>query len=203
MPPCIRLATFNAIMTTISLLKLAHQHIQNTLRSGDIAIDATVGNGQDTLFLAEQVKQNGRVYGFDIQLAAINATRATLQHKQLLDTVTLIQANHADMAAHIPDSHHGRINACMFNLGYLPKGDKRIITQANSTLLALTAACQLLAPQGIMTILAYPGHAGGDVETASIQQWSEQLNIKHFSVSRFFSAIPSPSAPILSVVRKL
>lgn len=187
----------------MSLLKLAHQHIQHVLRSGDSAIDATIGNGHDTLFLAEQVSPTGKVYGFDIQQAAIMATREKLQHSQLLDCVTLIQASHADMAAHIPASQHGKITACLFNLGYLPKGDKHIITQTHSTLLALTAACQLLAPQGILTILAYPGHVGGDVETASVQQWSEQLDTKQFAVSILFSAIPSPLAPRLLVVQKL
>lgn len=186
----------------MSLLKLAHQYIQNGLHSGDVAIDATIGNGHDTLFLAEQVGENGRVYGFDIQQAAIVATTEKLQHSQYLDRVTLMQASHADMAAHIPAHHHGHINACLFNLGYLPKGDKRIITQTRSTLSALNAACDILAPRGIMTILAYPGHAGGDDETARVQQWSEQLDDQHFSVDTFFSAIPSPSAPRLLVVQK-
>lgn len=187
----------------MSLLKLAHQYIENQLRSGDTAIDATVGNGHDTLFLAKQVGAKGRVYGFDIQQAAIVATTEKLQHNQLLNPVTLIQASHAEMATHIPVSQQGKITACMFNLGYLPKGDKRIITQTSSTLLALTAACQLLATQGIITILAYPGHVGGDDETACVSQWSEQLASKQFAVSTLFSTIPSPSAPRLLVVRKL
>ncbi|MDO9213221.1 MAG: class I SAM-dependent methyltransferase [Methylococcales bacterium] len=186
----------------MSLLKLAHQHIQNSLRTGDMAIDATVGNGHDTLFLAEHVGENGRVYGFDIQQAAIIATTEKLQHSGCLDRVTLMQASHADMAAHIPVHHHGYINACVFNLGYLPKGDKGIITQTRSTLSALNAACQLLAPRGIMTILAYPGHAGGDDETASVQHWSEQLDAQYFSVDTFFSAIPSAAAPRLLVVQR-
>jgi predicted methyltransferase len=186
----------------MSLLKLAHQHIQNSLHLGDVAIDATIGNGHDTLFLAEQVGENGRVYGFDIQQAAIVATTEKLQHSQYLSRVTLMQANHADMAAHIPAHHHGYINACLFNLGYLPKGDKCIITQTRSTLSALNAACEILAPRGIITILAYPGHAGGDDETASVQQWSEQLDAQYFSVDTFFSAIPSSSAPRLLVVHK-
>jgi predicted methyltransferase len=185
----------------MSLLKLAHQYIQNNLHSGDVAIDATVGNGHDTLFLAEQVSPTGRVYGFDIQQVAIMATTEKLQHNQLVDCVTLIQASHADMAGHIPAQHHGGIKACMFNLGYLPKGDKAIITQTSSTLLALTAACQLLAPQGIITILAYSGHAGGDEETDHVERWVDQLN-EQFSVTQFLSAIPSPSAPRLLVVQR-
>lgn len=187
----------------MSLLKLAHQYIQNNLHAGEIAIDATIGNGHDTLFLAQHVGENGRVYGFDIQQAAIVATTEKLQHGQCLERVILIQASHAEMAAHIPVHHHGHINACLFNLGYLPKGDKRIITQTRLTLSALNAACQLLAPRGVITILAYPGHAGGDEETICVQQWGEQLDAQHFSVDTFFSAIPSPSAPRLLVIHKL
>ncbi len=186
----------------MSLLKLAHQHIQNVLQAGDTAIDATVGNGHDTLFLAEQVGLTGRVYGFDIQAAALNTSRAKLQHSQLVDCVTLIQGSHADMATHIPASVHGKIKACMFNLGYLPKGDKSIITQTESTLQALSSVCDLLTVQGILTIIAYPGHHGGKEETASVEQWALQLNAKKFSVNIEFSTIPSEIAPRLIRVRK-
>jgi methylase of polypeptide subunit release factors len=187
----------------MSLLKLAHQHIQNVLQAGDTAIDATVGNGHDTQFLAEQVGLAGRIYGFDIQTTALNAARAKLQHSQLADCVTLIQVSHADMANHIPINEHGKIKACMFNLGYLPKGDKTIITQTGSTLSALTVASDLLAHLGIMTILAYSGHAGGDEETASVKSWLAQLSDQQFAFEIFFSAIPSPSAPRLFVVKKI
>jgi hypothetical protein len=187
----------------MSLLKLAHQHIKNTLRVGDTAIDATVGNGHDTLFLARQIGLTGRVYGFDIQTDALNATRIKLQQSQLMDCVTLIQASHADMAAHIPVNVHGKIRACMFNLGYLPNSDKSIITQTASTLSALAVACHLLAPQAIMTILAYPGHIGGDEETANVQAWLEQLDTNQFAISTIYSAVASSSAPRLFVIKKL
>lgn len=187
----------------MSLLKFAHQHIQNVLQTGDTAIDATVGNGHDTLFLARQVGLTGSVYGFDIQIAALNITRTKLQQSLLMDCVTLIQASHADMAAHIPVNAYGKIRACMFNLGYLPNGDKSIITQTASTLSALTVACDLLVPQGIMTILAYPGHVGGDEEMANVQAWLEQLDSNQFAISTMYSAIISSSAPKLFVMQKL
>ena len=46
---------------------LIKQHIQDD----SIVIDATCGNGNDTLFLAEQVP-NGKVFGFDIQKKLLN-----------------------------------------------------------------------------------------------------------------------------------
>jgi hypothetical protein len=186
----------------MSLIRLAHQSIQNRVHSGDTAIDATLGNGHDTLFLAKQVYPTGKVYGFDVQQMAINATRERLQQQQLQHGVTLIHANHANMAHYIPVSVHGSIKACMFNLGYLPSGDKTIITQTVSTLRALTVACELLAAEGIITILAYTGHNGGEEETASVAQWAEQLDSQRFTVDIHLSRIAHPTAPRLFVVTK-
>jgi 16S rRNA C1402 N4-methylase RsmH len=187
----------------MSLAKLAHQYIQSVLQTGDNAIDATVGNGHDTLFLARQVGLTGRVYGFDIQTAALDSSREKLQQTELIERVTLIQASHADMAAHIPINAHGNIKACMFNLGYLPKGDKAIITQTASTLQALNTVCDLLAEQGIITIIIYSGHQGGKEEADSVEQWLSQLNTEQFKTSIELSAIPTQTAPKLFVIHKL
>ncbi len=89
------------------------------------------------------------------------------------------------MAEKIPVQYHGKISAIMFNLGYLPGGDKTIITLANSTLLALNGASRLLSAGGIITLLAYPGHDGGDIETVQVKNWCEQLDTNHFTVHVF------------------
>jgi hypothetical protein len=107
------------------------------------------------------------------------------------------------MAEKIPMPLHGKINAIMFNLGYLPGGDKQIITQTASTVAALTVANQLLSVNGMITILAYPGHLGGDVETEAVKQWTEQLPADHFTVRVINSAEASLSAPRLFVINKI
>ena len=139
-------------MQRISLVNIAHNFIREVLRPGDIAIDATIGNGHDTVFLVEQVSPSGRVFGFDIQKAAIDSTwvkvesccrtgeRARSNEPLRPKCLTLIQASHADMAELIPTHYHGNISATMFNLGYLPGGDKSIITQIESTVMALNIA---------------------------------------------------------------
>ncbi len=186
-------------MQRISLINIAHQHISESLKSGDIAIDATLGNGHDALYLKNLVGATGLVFGFDIQLAAIIATQANSVGAIEL---TLIHASHALMTENIPVQHHGHINAIMFNLGYLPGGDKSIITQTDTTLCALNAATALLAADGIMTIMAYPGHAGGDLETAQIEHWCEHLNNSHFSYQIIYSTVTSATAPRLFILRK-
>ncbi len=185
-----------------NLLQHAHQIIQTHLQQGDIAIDATIGNGHDTLFLAQQVTAIGKVYGFDIQAAAIYATQQRLKAANVLDCVQLMQIGHQFMAQYIPISHHQKIKAIMFNLGYLPHGDKNMISQAETTLLGLEAAKQLLALQGVMSILAYPGHLGGDIETVQVARWCDDLPKNHFRVQLIESEHRQSTAPRLFVVEK-
>ena len=198
-------------MRRISLVNVAHKLIKDKLHPGDIAIDATVGNGHDTVFLVEKVSPSGRVYGFDIQQAALDSTWAKLQsgcragEKVYSDTflLTLIHASHADMAEKIPAQFHGKISAIMFNLGYLPGGDKNITTRTESTLTALAIASRMLSSNGILTILAYPGHQGGDQESIAVKNWCEQLDEKQFGVRIIYSTEDKVSAPRLYVVDKL
>lgn len=189
-------------MTRISLPETAHRLIEKRLQNGDSAIDATLGNGHDTLFLARQVGTEGHVYGFDVQLQALESTRARLTQAGLSANITLFHASHADMASFIPPEQQGRIQAVVFNLGYLPGSDKTIITRAESTLTALSAACGMLAPAGVMTILAYPGHAGGDLETEQVHQWLERLEPSRFHYTTYASSVDKPGAPRLFYLEK-
>jgi hypothetical protein len=91
----------------------------------------------------------------------------------------------------------------MFNLGYLPGGDKSVITLTDSTLSALTTASRILADNGIITLLAYPGHEGGDQETDQVKKWCERLDTQQFKVSTVYSTERKDTAPRLFVIRKL
>lgn len=207
-------------MKRTSLVSTAHDLIRDILRPGDIVIDATVGNGHDTLFLAGQIAPSGHIYGFDLQQAAIDSTREKFRHTQLSDRLTLIHASHAEMSEKIPARLHGKIRAIMFNLGYLPGGDKSVITLSDSTLTALNTAVRILAVNGIITLLAYPGHPGGDMETDQVKNWCEQLpgmaevsqsarnrcdqlDMAQFKVDIIYSAAHKDTAPRLFVIRKL
>lgn len=190
-------------MKRISLVNIAHDRIRDILHPGDIAIDATVGNGHDTVFLAEQVGSSGHLYGFDIQQAAIVSTREKFRQAQTPDCLTLIHASHADMNDKIPAHHRGKIRVIMFNLGYLPGSDKSIITLTDSTLTALTVSSRILAVNGLITLLAYPGHQGGDQETNQVKNWCEHLDVEQFTVDTIYSAEHKDTAPRLFVIRKL
>jgi len=185
----------------ISLTMQAHTVIQQHLRGGGIAIDATTGNGHDTFFLAEQVGITGKVFGFDIQQQAIESTQTRLATANITNT-QLFHSSHDKLEQCIPTEFHGKINAIMFNLGYLPGSDKSIITQTKSSLLAVQQSLSLLDNSGIITIAAYPGHSGGDKETDAIKQWSEQLEKTKYTVNTAFSS-DKETAPRLYIIQKI
>lgn len=158
------------------LVEHAHQVISDYIHPNDFVIDATVGNGYDTAFLAEQVGPNGIVYGFDLQTFAIESTQTILKTNNFLDRCQLFQTGHEHIRSNVPNEQHGKISGVMFNLGYLPHGDKSVITQPTTTLLALAQSLELLKPDGVISILAYRGHEGGMEEYEAVLEWLEQAD---------------------------
>jgi predicted methyltransferase len=160
----------------LSILSFAHCLVRERLWPGDIAIDATMGNGHDTLFLASLVGEGGLVYAFDVQEAAVASTRARLNAAgvETVRCVALLR-DHAEMAAALPEELHGRVGAVMFNLGYLPGGDHKVVTAMESTLRALDAGLSLLRVGGVLTVVVYPGHEGGGEEAAAVDSWAAAL----------------------------
>ncbi|MCK5477741.1 MAG: 16S rRNA (cytosine(1402)-N(4))-methyltransferase [Methylococcales bacterium] len=186
----------------LSLTEQAHNIIRKHLKVGGIAIDATVGNGHDTLFLAKQVETQGLVFGFDIQKQAIQTARFRLEQELAMNNVKLIHASHSLMKTFIAEKYVGKINTIMFNLGYLPGSDKTVITETVSTLDALNQSIELLAVGGIITIAAYPGHPGGKEEAYEIGQWCQQLDPKQYIVQQINSS-EKDTAPRLYTIQKI
>ncbi len=161
---------------------IAHEKIAAHLKLGDHAIDATVGNGYDTLFLAEKVGAEGHVTGFDIQKEALASARRRLADAGVDDLrVTLRHASHAEMLQHTDQP----VAAVMFNLGYLPGGNQEKITCTASTLPALDQAVSLLQVEGILTCVCYPGHPGGLEEAESILTWAAALDQEIYRVEMY------------------
>src|ERR1700750_3251229 len=112
-------------VTEERLTAAAASWIEVALFDGALAVDATVGNGYDTLFLAHRVGSRGRVLGFDVQKGALNGAPQILQFAGTLDRVTLLLENHAEVGRHL--AHDQRVQGAMFNLGFLPRGNRQII----------------------------------------------------------------------------
>ncbi|MGW8956679.1 class I SAM-dependent methyltransferase [Paenibacillus sp. NPDC055715] len=192
-------------MGFLSVLSYAHQLVAARVQPGDAAIDATVGTGADTLFLAKAAGRRGRVYGFDIQQEALQLARHRLDEDESpsLAEVSLLLQGHEQMREAVPDKLHGKVAAVMFNLGYLPSegADPSVITHTDSTLAALDAALYLLRPRGILTAVLYPGHAGGGEEAEAVLQWASALPISS-GQSIIYRQLQRATSPYVVAVEK-
>jgi len=182
---------------TVEAQKFAKKH----LSLGSIAIDATCGNGFDTLFLAEHVGSSGVVYGIDIQVRAIENVRQKLSEQGTLPQCRLVNDSHSKLGSIVDAEHVGRVSVIMFNLGYLPFGDKAIVTTPETTLAGLEQALTLLESGGLISLLAYPGHAGGLVESQCVRGWIDQHTTSLEAVR--FQDEGNANSPILWLLTKL
>ena len=180
------------------LTEQAHRELDKIIHAGDFVIDATLGNGYNTQFLAQKVGHDGGVYAFDIQKESIEQSIRLVEKQQLLSRVIFTQSCHSKMLEHVPVTKLGKIKAVIFNLGYLPGGDKKIITQPDSTLSALKQAHLCLSDDGIISLIAYRGHDGGQREYEEIEKLTEKEN---WSVQKKSSS-QAPDSPVLFLIGK-
>lgn len=146
-----------------SALEFSHQLFTERVKSGDTVVDCTVGNGHDTLFLANLVGPQGTIYGFDIQASAIKNTRRLLANNHVnLENVYLYNLSHSLVDEILP--YETTIAGAIFNLGYLPGGDKTIVTYSETTIKAIQGCLSRLCKNGIVVLVIYYGHPGGEKE---------------------------------------
>jgi ubiquinone/menaquinone biosynthesis C-methylase UbiE len=178
---------------------LSHLFLRDRVQPGDRVADATCGNGHDTLFLARLVGEMGKVWAFDIQEDALSNTRTLLAEAGCLDRVELVAAGHERFAEFVG----GQIKAAVFNLGYLPGGNKDIITHPALSLAAMEQAARLLMPGGVITVCIYTGHPGGAEEGEAVERWAASLPAAEFNVWLSRRINRPSSAPYLLLVEKV
>ena len=183
------------------LTEKVHHILTDHLKEGDRAIDATAGNGYDTLFLAKQVGPSGKVIAIDIQDCAIRSTRVKLELTGLADRVRLMTDDHATALRNLITTNVGKIPAITFNLGYLPGSDKSIQTRAESTEEALTASIRLLSAGGYLCVIAYCGHSGGSAEAVTVETFMHKSQTEGHSVD-CHEPKSSNSPPVLWLLKK-
>ncbi len=177
---------------------LARFFLREVVGEGDRVVDATCGNGHDTLLLAELVGPDGKVWGFDIQGEAIAATATLLEGAGFRERVELLHAGHEQLDKFVS----GPVVAVVFNLGYLPGGEKGCVTSPRNTVAALAQGIKLLAPGGRICIVLYTGHPGGGEEAESVESWAAGLSPKEFHVWGCRQMNRSAGAPYLIMIEK-
>lgn len=184
----------------LNSLHESHRIIQSVVKQGDTVVDATMGNGNDTAFLAELVGLQGKVFSFDIQPVALERTKKLLEQRGLLERVVLLNDGHENMDAYVSGQ---QVSTVMFNLGYLPKGDHSIATRPDTTIKAIQKSLELLILNGIVSIVVYYGGDSGFDEKEKVISFLSTLDNKKYSVmKREFINQPN-CPPILICIEKI
>ena len=163
------------------VLQYAQTLLKSAVTEGDIAVDATAGNGHDTLFLAQLVGDDGFVYAFDVQKQAVDATLHRLLDNALEHRALVLKDGHENVAKYVNKPVAGAI----FNLGYLPGSDHEVITRPNTTIQALESLLKLLKIGGIIVLVIYHGHEGGKEERDEVIRFVSELPQKYIHVLRY------------------
>ncbi|MEO4051847.1 class I SAM-dependent methyltransferase [Solibacillus sp. CAU 1738] len=163
------------------VLQYAQSLLKDAVHEGDIAVDATAGNGHDTLFLAQLVGDDGYVYAFDVQKEAVDSTLHRLLDNALEHRAIVLKDGHENIGKYVTKQVAGAI----FNLGYLPGSNHEIITKPNTTIAALESLLQLLKIGGVIVLVIYHGHEGGKEERDAIIRYVSSLPQKYVHVLRY------------------
>ncbi|KGR74744.1 class I SAM-dependent methyltransferase [Ureibacillus manganicus] len=180
------------------VLQYAKFLLAESIEEGEIAVDATAGNGHDTLYLAEIVGENGHVYSFDIQQEAIDATTNRLIDHQLDKRATVILDGHQHVAKYVTETIAGAV----FNLGYLPGANHEIITTGETTIQAIESLLSLLKLNGIIVLVIYHGHEGGKTERDAVLNYVSNLPQKYFQVLKYEFLNQKNDPPFIVAIEK-
>ncbi|MFT9847645.1 tRNA (mnm(5)s(2)U34)-methyltransferase [Aneurinibacillus sp. REN35] len=179
------------------ITEMAHQLLAARIQRGDIVVDATAGNGHDTLFLAELVGDMGQVHAYDVQIDAIKTTGERLMTQGYENRVTLHHDSHTAIRE-LDDA----LQAVIFNLGYLPGSDKTVITKADDTIAAVEEALLHLRSGGIVVLVVYVGHTGGEAEAKALEAYVRALPVRDYLVLKYEYINPDNRPPYIIAIEK-
>lgn len=178
----------------LSILNKARQLMKTNLKENDIVVDATIGNGKDSLYMLKHITK-GHLFGFDIQKKAIENTKQLLKN---YNNYTLYNKSHEHIEETLKD-YKNKISLIVFNLGYLPKENKEITTTYQSTLKALKGSLNLLNNKGHIVITIYKGHKEGAKEDLEINKFLKTL--KGYTVNKYYNT-KKQDAPYVIDIKK-
>ncbi|TFJ92827.1 class I SAM-dependent methyltransferase [Lentibacillus salicampi] len=183
------------------IINYSHHLMEEAVIQGDTVIDATCGNGHDTVFLSRLVGDEGHVFGFDIQDQAIANTQERLRQNGLTNT-RIIKDSHSNFIHHIPVDQLTRLGGAIFNLGFLPGSDKSIITQSETTILAIEGILSHMKQNGMIVLVVYHGHEGGDLEREQLMRYVHLLDQKLYHVLYYGFINQKNDPPFILAIQK-
>lgn len=188
-------------MKNLQITQYTRLFIRQQVKPGDLCMDATMGNGNDTALLSLLAGEKGRVVAFDIQPQALENTRNRLEQEGCPDNYELVQRSHEYMEEY---GEAGSVSCITFNLGYLPGGDHAIATRADSSIKAIQSGIRLLKKGGLMTICIYSGGDTGFEERDRVLGFLENIDPHECLVirSKYANRPNNPPVPVLLIKLK-
>lgn len=185
-------------MNSYQITDWCSHFIQNQVQEGDFCIDATMGNGCDTLLLSGLCGNTGKVLAFDIQETALAHTRERLLRAQAPDNVTLLLDSHVNMDCYAREE---TVSCIVFNFGYLPGGDHSLATRGETSIAALEKALLLLKKGGMLSLCIYSGGDSGFEERDMLLDWLKALDYRKYLVIRsdYCNRPNHPPIPVLVI----
>lgn len=185
-------------MKNFQITQWSAHFIEEQVKPGDFCIDATMGNGNDTLLLSRLCGESGQVFAFDIQEQALNHTRERLQKAAAPENYTLLLESHSHMSQYArPET----VSCIVFNLGYLPGGDHSKATKSNTSITAMEQGLFLLKKGGLLSLCIYSGGDSGFQERDDVLTWLKQLDSHKYLVIRsdYYNRPNNPPIPVLII----
>lgn len=185
-------------MKRYQITEWCHHFMEDHVKAGDLCIDATAGNGNDTVFLCRLVGEDGKVIAFDIQEEAIQNTKRRLEEEKLLERAEVLLESHEYMSRYAKEAS---VSCIVFNFGYLPGGDHTLATRKESSIKAIHEGLHLLKKGGIMSLCIYSGGDSGFEERDAILSELKQLDGKRYLVilSEYYNRPNHPPIPVLII----
>lgn len=184
------------------IIPFAHHLLKESIQPGDTVVDATCGNGNDTLLLCQLVGETGQVYAVDIQEQAIETTKKLIAENNY-SNVTYIHDSHAKLHEYLPEDVKGKLGGAVFNLGYLPRSDKKVITKGDSTIAAIETLLEYIREKALIVIVIYHGHEGGAEEKNAVLNYVSKLDQKRFAVLKYRFLNQKNNPPFVIAIEKL
>lgn len=177
------------------IAEYTHHFIGQHVKQGDICIDATAGNGHDTVFLCELVGNKGKVIAMDIQEMAVNNTKKLLKEYSFKESAEVVLDSHEYIGKYAKEES---VSCIVFNLGYLPGGNHALATQAESTISAMETSLKLLKKNGLLSVTIYSGGDSGFEEKDAVLEWMKDLDEKKYLVivSEYYNRPNHPPIPV-------
>lgn len=185
-------------MKNYQITQWCARFIKEQVAPGDFCIDATMGNGNDTLLLSTLCGETGKVLAFDIQEQALKSTEEHLSKNNAPANYTLLLESHTQMKTHAKENS---VSCITFNLGYLPGGDHSKATKSNSSIEALTQGLSLLKKGGLISLCIYSGGDSGFEERDAVLKWLASLDPHKYLVIRsdYYNRPNNPPIPVLII----